>query len=235
MERTYRNVSYLFVALLLVVLAGFWKTYFGLFPAVGHWAGVIHFHAIMLLLWFGMLIAQPLLIRAKRFSLHRTLGRISYGLVPLVLVSMWLASRSQYVRFVGQVPEHQNRADLFIPLSQLLLFGILYVLAMVYRRQPAWHLRYIVASSVVFLSPALGRVPDLWTGVMFSWMSLFISFLVPDLVLLGLLVLDFRANKNPRPYLISLGLLLVSHLGWLLLPDSAMWQATARGIVTTLF
>jgi hypothetical protein len=229
MEHAYRNISYLFVAVLLIIFVGFYKTYFGLIPNVSHWAGVIHFHAVVLLLWFGMLIAQPLLIRAKQFRLHRTLGRVSYGLVPIVLVSMWLASRSQFVRFVGQIPDHQNLADLFIPLSQMLLFGILYVLAMVYRRQIPAHLRFVVASSVVFLSPSLGRVP--WDGVMFSWTSIFISFMIPDLVLLALLLFDVKNGKNPRPYLISLALLLASHVGWLLLPDSAMWQTTAQEIV----
>jgi len=87
MERAYRNISLLFTSVLLVVLAGFWKTYFGLFPGLGAWSVVIHFHAVVLLAWFGMLIAQPLLIQTKRFAAHRTLGRVSYGLVPLVLVS----------------------------------------------------------------------------------------------------------------------------------------------------
>lgn len=231
MERTYRNVSYLFIAVLLVAVAGFWKSYFGLLPGAGGWPVVIHGHALVLLLWFGVLIAQPLLIRAKRLAEHRLLGRLSYGLVPLVLLSMLVATRSQFVRFIGQLSEHQNIADLFIPLSQTLLFAALYGLAMVYRRQPPAHLRYIVASSLIFLSPALGRVPDLWTGVLFSWTSLFISFLVPDLVLLGLLLYDWRNGKNPRPYLVSLGLLLASHLGWLLLPDTVAWQTVARQIV----
>ena len=218
------------MALLLVVLAGFWKTYFGLFPGLGGWSAVVNVHAVVMLTWFGMLIAQPVLIRARRFAAHRMLGRLSYGLVPLVVLSMLGASRSQFVRFVGKVPDHQNLADLFIPLSQTLLFAALYGLAMVYRRQPPAHLRYIVAGSLIFLSPALGRVPDLWTGVMFSWTTLFISFLVPDLVLLGLFLYDWRNGKNLRPYLVSLGLLLVSHIGWLLLPDTAAWQTVARSI-----
>lgn len=46
MERTYRNVSLLFISVLLVVLAGFWKTYFGLIPDVGAWPVVVHFQAM---------------------------------------------------------------------------------------------------------------------------------------------------------------------------------------------
>ena len=224
----YRNVSYLFVAVLVVALLGFWRSYFGLMPGFGEWSVVVHFHVVVLLAWFGMLIAQPLLIRAKRFAAHRMLGRLSYGLVPLVVLSMLGASRNQFVRFAGQVSEHQNIADLFIPLSQTLLFGVLYSLAMVYRQQPGAHMRYIVASSLVFLSPALGRVPTLWNGVSFSWTSVLISFLVPDLVLLGLLLHDLKTGRNLRPYVVSLGLLLASHIGWLLLPNLALWQTTAK-------
>ena len=234
MERAYRHLNYLFISILLVVLAGFWKTYFGLFPGLGAWPVVIHWHAVVLLAWFGVLITQPMLIRAKRFGAHRVLGRLSYGLVPVVMVSMLGASRNQFVRFAGHVPDHQNRADLFIPLSQTLLFGLLYGLAMVYRRQTPAHLRYIVASSLVFLSPALGRLPALWGGVSFSGTSILVSFLVPDFVLLSLVLFDGRNGKNPRPYLVSLGLLLVSHLGWLLLPDTPTWQLVA-GKLSTFF
>ncbi len=227
----YRNICYLFVAVLLVVLAGFWKTYFGLIPDLSGWPVVVHFHAVMLLLWFGVLIAQPLLIRAKRFRLHRQLGRVSYLLAPVVVGSMLLVSQNQFVRFAGQVPARRNLADLFVPLTQTLLFATLYGLAMAYRQQVAAHLRYIVASSLVFLSPALGRIPALWAAVSFSWTSVLVSFLIPDLVLLGLLWLDLRNGRNPRPYLVSLALLLVSHLGWYFLPDSAAWQAVAARLV----
>ena len=61
MQRTYRNVGYLFIAVLLVAVAGFWKSYFGLLPGAGGWPVVIHGHALVLLFWFGVLIAQPLL------------------------------------------------------------------------------------------------------------------------------------------------------------------------------
>lgn len=229
MERAYRNVSYSFVGILLVALLGFWKSHFGLYPGFGEWPVVVHFHALVLLLWLGMLIVQPVLIRTRQFAAHRWLGRVSFGLVPLVVLSMLAVSRNQFVRFVGLVPERQNLADLFIPLSQTLLFG--YGLAMVYRRQPGAHMRYVVASSFVFLSPALGRVPALWNGVPFSWTSVLISFLVPDIVLLWLLLLDGRNRKNIRPYLVSLALLLASHIGWLFLPGSSVWQLTASELV----
>jgi hypothetical protein len=40
-------------------------------------------------IWLGMLIAQPFLIRRERRSLHRAIGRVSYALVPLIVV-VWI-------------------------------------------------------------------------------------------------------------------------------------------------
>ncbi len=233
MERSYKHIGLLFWTVLLVVALGFWKTYFGLFPGFVGVPISWHFHAAMLLLWFAMLIAQPVLIRARRFAMHRLLGRLSFGLVPLVVLSMLVVTRGQFVRFAGVVSARQNLADLFIPLTQTLLFAAFYGLAMAHRRQPKVHLRYVVASSLVFLSPALGRLPALWSGASFSTDSIIVSFLVPDVVLLALIGFDLRGgqDKHSRPYVVSLALLLVSHLGWYFLPDRAAWQAVAQGLV----
>lgn len=42
-----------------------------------------------------MLIAQPIAVRAGRRPLHRMLGSISYGLVPLIVVSVILLAHSR--------------------------------------------------------------------------------------------------------------------------------------------
>ena len=174
MERAYKHIGLLFWVVLLVALLGFWKSYFGLFPGFVGVPTVWHFHAAMLLLWLSMLIGQPVLIRAKRFATHRMLGRVSFGLVPLVVLSMLVVTRGQFERFAGLVSARQNLADLFIPLTQTLLFATLYGLAMVYRRQPNVHLRYVITRSLVFLSPALGRLPALWSGASFSTNSVIV-------------------------------------------------------------
>ena len=59
MEKVYKNSHYLFIAVLLMAIVGFWKTYFGKIPTFSGVSGLMHFHAVMVLAWLGILIAQP--------------------------------------------------------------------------------------------------------------------------------------------------------------------------------
>ena len=83
----------LFIALLLLVIWGFYRTYFNLFPSFTGIQPVQHFHGIMMLSWFAMLIIQPLLIRYEKFALHRKVGALSYIIIPLLLFSIFLVAR----------------------------------------------------------------------------------------------------------------------------------------------
>jgi hypothetical protein len=67
--------------LALLAIAAFWKPYFS------HPASVtepyLHAHVFFVGLWMAALIAQPLLIRARRLDLHRAIGRASFALATL--------------------------------------------------------------------------------------------------------------------------------------------------------
>ena len=159
MERAYKNVSYFFVAILAILVFGFYKSYFSKFPTFAEFTNVHHAHTLLLLLWFGMLIIQPILIYQKRLDLHRLLGKASYVLVPLIVWSMLVAMRTQYVNNLQRMPEAQNIAFLYLPASALIPFVALYSLAIVYRKKPALHMRYMIASAVALLGPGVGLNP----------------------------------------------------------------------------
>jgi len=90
MEKSYKNVVFFFIFILAFVIWGFFRTYFGLFPSFKGITTVQHFHGLMLLSWFAMLIVQPLLIRYNKPVWHKNLGKISYLQIPLLLQGMIL-------------------------------------------------------------------------------------------------------------------------------------------------
>ncbi len=81
----YYNLGYWFLLLIVLVFAGFYTSYFAVFfkPT----ASIIHIHFTLMVLWIAMLITQPFLIKFRKRALHKKLGKISYVLVPLVLLS----------------------------------------------------------------------------------------------------------------------------------------------------
>src|SRR6266550_7517516 len=83
----YRTTVFYFFGLLALALAGFWPTYFvPKFEADWH----VHLHGVAMFLWVLLLIAQAGLVRARQLPLHRALGKVSYGLVPVIVVSTLL-------------------------------------------------------------------------------------------------------------------------------------------------
>jgi len=66
MEKTYKYISLFFVAILAIVFLGFFKSYFGLFPTFNKVTTIQHLHGLLFLLWFIMLIVQPVLIKKKK-------------------------------------------------------------------------------------------------------------------------------------------------------------------------
>nr|WP_293844281.1 hypothetical protein [uncultured Arsenicibacter sp.] len=187
MEKAYRNVSYLFGGVLIVVFVAFYKTYFGLFPQFTGITTLVHIHALTILIWFGLLIIQPVLIVRKQVALHRLLGKATYGFVPLMIILLVLVARS------GQL--HEKHLGIFlVNILDVSLFTAFYSLAIAYRHNPAYHARFMVITILPFISPALGRLPQipLPAGT-------------PQLLIIGGLLLYERFHRKVyKPYLISL-------------------------------
>ncbi|GAB3994238.1 hypothetical protein GCM10028807_31530 [Spirosoma daeguense] len=195
MEKAYRNISYFFGAILLLVFVAFFKTYFRLFPQFFGISGLIHMHALTILIWFALLILQPILIVKKQVEWHRLLGKFTYGFVPVMLLLLIMVSRT------GQL----KQKDLGIFLVNILdvsLFVALYVLAILYRNKPTYHARFMIMTVVPFISPALGRLPQipLPPGVPYL------------LIIAGFLLYERFHRKIYKPYWISLAVFMAIFL-----------------------
>src|SRR5215475_5735242 len=80
-----RNSVYFFAALALFAVAAFWPTYLSRIGAVTE--GHVHAHGAVMASWLAMLVAQAFLIRSNRRPIHKLLGKASYVLAPLVVLS----------------------------------------------------------------------------------------------------------------------------------------------------
>ncbi|QHV94322.1 hypothetical protein [Spirosoma endbachense] len=206
MEKAYRHISYLFIAVLLLIFCAFFKTYFGLFPGFTGTATLVHVHAVTVLLWFAMLIGQPILIRTKQIALHRLVGKVSYLLVPLMVISFLLISRRHQLRGKDLMMFAANFSDIS-------LFIVLYGLAIIYRHPVTYHARFMIMTVLPFLGASVGRLPNFPIS----------SALLGLFIILGLLLFERFTRRIYRPYLISLavfmGLLIVPYSFLLFAPS----------------
>ncbi|MBK8391719.1 MAG: hypothetical protein IPL23_21635 [Saprospiraceae bacterium] len=95
MENKLQNsVGFFFIAILIITLLGFYPSYFSHFPKFEGFSLAFHFHGVLALLWLCMLIAQAFLIRAKKYEIHKVIGKLSYFVMPLLLFSFFFNGES---------------------------------------------------------------------------------------------------------------------------------------------
>jgi len=226
-ETGYKNVSWLFVVIFGIVVLGFFKTYFGLFPSFNNVTAIQHIHGLLFTTWFVLLFIQPLLIRYGKYKAHRIIGRFTYVLVPCIIISIHFIAREAYLNAVAA---HKPQADIlagtYFQTYQIFDFAVLYLLAIINKHRTPYHMRYMIATSLAIVGAGMRRVLGHVFG-MGGDASVLYGFLIPDLVLIGLIVYDWVKGNNSRAYIIAFIILAVSHYGFYFIPHSALWQSVA--------
>ncbi len=90
MQKVYRNTAIFIFLVLIAVQWGFYQSYTSHFPQFKNATPLIHVHGALLMTWMLLLIVQPLLIHYGKAPLHRTIGKVSWLLGPLIIISLFL-------------------------------------------------------------------------------------------------------------------------------------------------
>lgn len=203
MEKSYRNLGYIFLLFIPFTFLGFYKTYFNQFPAFAQTSAYIHIHAVIASSWVLMMIAQPILIRNGSYELHRKVGKLSYFVFPLLITS--------FIPGIIKKAGFEDLTPLFFPLSDIIMLMILYPLAIYNKKQVTKHMRYMIGVALVFLDPTLGRIGTILLKLSDQVNQNALCILI-YIILLGLIVSDKKNGKNYRPYLLILSLWIVHHI-----------------------
>ena len=196
MDRTYKYLGYFLLLLIPLTFAGFYKTYFEPFPNFGKNIDVyIHIHTVIASLWIAILIVQPFLIVNKKIALHRSIGKLSYVVFPLLIIS-----------FIPRIIKTINSGDiqfLFFPLADGFLLVTFYVLAIYYKKKIAKHMRYMIASALVLMGPTFGRIgPNLLGWSELSTQN--VEYAIIYTILVILILYDLKNKRKFQPYLIAI-------------------------------
>lgn len=235
MEKTLQNrLLYFFVLIFIITNLGFYKTYLIHFPKFEGFAWVYHVHGMLAMAWILMLIAQAYLIRARKYDLHKLLGKLSYVIMPLFLASLFFTAKEAYLTNIKTKPQ----ADVLANMTNggtidIFFIGLIYVLAMVYKKNVGFHLRFMTSTGLFILMPGLGRFIFVFLGVPFP-------FALIPMILCGVgigliwLIMDIRNKKSAFPMGIYLVITLIMNaigIG----SQSAWWQGFAKWWVETLY
>ena len=99
-QSIFRNSTFFLALIPLFAVWGFWVTYFTRPPGTYNiWE---HVHGVAMFTWCIMLVSQSFLIRTNLRSVHRALGKISFILAPVIVIStVFLANYMLNVRLLN--------------------------------------------------------------------------------------------------------------------------------------
>jgi uncharacterized membrane protein YozB (DUF420 family) len=186
--------------ILAVLLVGFSRSFFLLpfFDGPPSWAakeGIFYAHGAVFAAWFALLAAQVALIRVRNVRLHRRLGYAGAALGALVFVVGVLAGLRASNRPGGFIDVPFPPAQfLTVPLFGMLLFGILLLLAIVWRRDPARHKRLILLASINLLGAPVARISS-----MAPFAPPALDIIVYTTLVALMLVWDMATQRRLRP------------------------------------
>jgi uncharacterized membrane protein YqjE len=233
MLKAYRNSAIFAILLLAGIQWGFYKNYTSQFPDFIDKTTIIHIHGALLMTWMLLLIVQPILIKTGRSQLHRTIGKVSYVLGPLIIIFLFLVGKGSYWRSIGKFPEHDILRDIVLDARGLYSFAIFWALAMIYRKHSDSHMRYMIATGILAIGPGMGR------GLINSFgLDIGTALTITDLVGLAivgfLLGYDIYRKKNYKPFLVVFMVLAFGAVLWQA-RDTNAWQSFARSYTSIFY
>ncbi len=228
LEKSLYQKSYLyFIVFFLFMLWGFWFTYFTRILDQENYR--MHLHGAALILWCLMLVMQPWLIRSKKVSIHKKLGKFSYLLVPFLLFST--VDLLKY-RLHDQA-ELGNSDNFFIALvlNALLAFLILYCLAIYNKGKGPIHGRYMLCTAFPLFTPITDRIISIHFPSLLRYVPTLdgkpiapvIGFAMADILLTGLCIWDWRSQKRWNVFPLALLILIGYHVSVLSFYKYSFW------------
>jgi hypothetical protein len=186
-----------YAALLALALVAFWPGYLAL--PKSRFSGWFHLHAVAAVLWIFMLIAQPWAIHSGRRALHRLIGRASYVLMPVLVIS--------FVGLAHDVMHGKTGAEaatqayfFYIRVVLVAIFVGCYAMAVGNRRNAAVHSRYMLCTGLALVDPVVHRVASRFMhGADVNYQLLTFGLVLAILAMLIWLERDARAGRGVFP------------------------------------
>ena len=200
MSDPYRHAHWGILAALGVIVAGFWPSFFRSLDG-GDTAHTVH--GVTATLWVLCVALQSWLISRGLVRWHRMVA--VFALIVLLVMSGAALLMVAIMQRNTSMPPFLPPLLAFIDIPSIAFLLLLVGLALRHVRRPAIHKRYMAATILLALPPALGRLYPWIFGPRVDFMTgLHAAFFTVDLILIALILLDRRMPRRYAPYPLSL-------------------------------
>jgi len=200
MKLHYSNLFLTFLTLLLIVFIGFFPSYFS--QDVSKFSFWINLHATSMLIWFGLLFAQAYLIKRGKLKIHRLLGNLSWILLLVITTSTLFLAYGSVLKGIENGKALIASGFFLIPVTDLLLFITMYLLAIFFKKNHLKHITFILLATIALLPPALIRIYFNYFSKVALVYPLLTIVLSMDVLVLVILILKARKNLSLKTCII---------------------------------
>ena len=219
----YKYGHYFVGFVLLVVLSGFWASYFTL---IGHVPLAFHVHALTATSWLLLIIVQSVAIHARKNAIHKVVGKASFVMFPLLIAGFVMIINVSAARFAAEESPFIAVLGPAFGIGMAIAIAAyltLFHLALRNRRNIKLHAGYMLATPMILFESPFSRLMD----AAFPWMNVIGSegpravldtILISDgLVAVFAMALYFMDRRNGAPWLVT--------TFFLVLQGAVMWIA----------
>ena len=121
-----------------------------------HW--LLHVHAAVFLSWFLLFCTQAWLPGSGNIALHMRLGKASVLLAIAMVVLAYFVMRGAYANPAFTIAGMSSTSSMMFPFTDIVNFSIVYVLALVHRKNPSAHKRLMLLAGILIIDPAVARL-----------------------------------------------------------------------------
>jgi hypothetical protein len=227
----YRNAPYYVLAVIAVIVAGFWPSYFAQWGSVP-WQ--FHAHGVAASLWVLMVLAQSITVHKEQLPLHRAVGKSSLLLFPFLIGGL-----AAIIDLTGKGFVSGDGATRALFGGQFLIglalaiaaYVVLYYRALKFRRKVWLHSGYMLATPLILFESPFSRlmtafVPGLTIRGPDDFDRIIPSIewaMAIELAIIAVLWLRFRDKASP--FLVA-GLFIVGQMLTMgLMADNAMLES----------
>lgn len=150
---------------LLVAAVGFTPRYFAPLLAGDYVppSGWMHAHAVSSLLWITVFLIQPALILRRKIAQHKAFGRVALAVAVATVVTGFALQLDLLPVAAGDAGNLTAFTARFV--AGLAVFVPAVILAVIYRRRSAWHLRLMYVATMSLMPSPFGRILEVYVGL----------------------------------------------------------------------
>jgi hypothetical protein len=214
----YPRATYYMLALIGVILIGFWPSYFAAAPTAP-WQ--FHAHGIAATLWVTMVTVQAWTAHdKKRLMLHRAVGKTSLFLFPFLTAGLAAIIDRQALDYVARDPSNLAYGPGFLTGTMVAMaaYVTVYYRALKYRRKVWVHAGYMLSTPLILFESPFSRAasfvfPPFQVRSNTDFSPIIVSIEWSEvLVLIFIAAIWWRVRDRAKPFLVTAGFVVVEML-----------------------